>query len=96
MLSNAYFVAKFHFDTAENEPAKNLQNFRKMHFAYAEVATVLGPGGGPSTRPPAGTFAAAETPAACAARRASPDGRLPSRGASLLGTSPAVFGLGLG
>ena len=27
MLSNAYFVAKFRFDTAENEPAKNLQNF---------------------------------------------------------------------
>ena len=33
MLSNAYFVAKFRFDTAENEPAKNLQNFRKMHFS---------------------------------------------------------------
>ena len=28
MLSNAYFLAKFRFDTAENEPAKNLQ---KMH-----------------------------------------------------------------
>ena len=27
MLSNAYFLAKFRFDTAENEPAKNLQNF---------------------------------------------------------------------
>ena len=25
MLSNAYFLAKFRFDTAENEPAKNLQ-----------------------------------------------------------------------
>ena len=32
MLSNAYFLAKFRFDTAENEPAKHLQNFRKMHF----------------------------------------------------------------
>ena len=32
MLSNAYFLAKFRFDTAENEPAKNLQNFRRMHF----------------------------------------------------------------
>ena len=32
MLSNAYFLAKFRFDTAENEPAKNLQKFRKMHF----------------------------------------------------------------
>ena len=29
MLSNAYFLAKFRFDTAENDPAKNLQNFRK-------------------------------------------------------------------
>ena len=39
MLSNAYFLAKFRFDTAENEPAKNLQNFRKMHFSkmHAEV-----------------------------------------------------------
>ena len=27
MLLNAYFLAKFRFDTAENEPAKNLQNF---------------------------------------------------------------------
>ena len=26
MLSNAYFLAKFRFDTAENDPAKNLQN----------------------------------------------------------------------
>ena len=33
MLSNAYFLAKFRFDTAENEPAKNLQIFRKMHFS---------------------------------------------------------------
>ena len=32
MLSNAYFHAKFRFDTAENEPAKNLQNFRKCIF----------------------------------------------------------------
>ena len=32
MLSNAYFLAKFRFDTAENEPAKISQNFRKMHF----------------------------------------------------------------
>ena len=35
MLSNAYFLAKFRFDTAENEPAKILQNFRKMHFRLA-------------------------------------------------------------
>ena len=30
MLSNAYFLAKFRFDTAENEPSKNLQNFVKF------------------------------------------------------------------
>ena len=30
MLSNAYFLAKFRFDTAENEPAKNLQKFAKI------------------------------------------------------------------
>ena len=27
MLSNAYFLAKFRFDTAENEPAKHLAKF---------------------------------------------------------------------
>ena len=27
MLSNAYFLAKFRFDTAENEPAKILKKF---------------------------------------------------------------------
>ena len=30
MLSNAYFLAKIRFDTAENEPAKNLQKFAKF------------------------------------------------------------------
>ena len=30
MLSNAYFLAKFRFDTAKNEPAKNLQNFANI------------------------------------------------------------------
>ena len=31
MLSNAYFLAKFGFDTAENEPAKNVQqNLQKI------------------------------------------------------------------
>ena len=29
MLSNAYFLANFRFDTAENEPAKNLQILQK-------------------------------------------------------------------
>ena len=39
MLSNAYFLAKIRFDTAENEPAKNLQNFRKMHFRKMQVCS---------------------------------------------------------
>ena len=30
MLTNAYFLAKFRFGTAENEPAKNLQNLQKI------------------------------------------------------------------
>ena len=38
MLSNAYFLAKFRFDTAENEPAKNLQNF--ANFADANPLTL--------------------------------------------------------
>jgi len=29
-LSNAYFLAKFCFDTAENEPAKNLQKIANL------------------------------------------------------------------
>ena len=35
MLSNAYFLAKFRFNAAENEPAKNLQIFANFckHFA---------------------------------------------------------------
>ena len=36
MLSNAYFLAKFRFDTAENEPAKNLQNFAKKIANFAD------------------------------------------------------------
>ena len=37
MLSNAYFLAKFRFDTAENEPAKNLQNFAINFFINKKV-----------------------------------------------------------
>ena len=39
MLSNAYFLAKFRFDTAENEAAKNLQKFAKFCYADAEPAS---------------------------------------------------------
>ena len=55
MLSNAYFLAKFRLDTAENEPAKNLQNFRKKHFSkmhfskmrFSKRGAAGGGGGGP-------------------------------------------------
>ena len=40
-----YFLVKFRFDTAENEPAKNLQNFRKMHFSNASPDLGVAPGG---------------------------------------------------
>ena len=42
MLSNAYFLAKFRYDTAENEPpAKNLQNFAKFaNFADPNLLTL--------------------------------------------------------
>ena len=32
MLSKSYFLAKFRFDTADNEPAKNLQNFANNYY----------------------------------------------------------------
>ena len=41
MLSNAYFVANFGFDTAENEPAKNLQIFAKTIAKFANAAALL-------------------------------------------------------
>ena len=37
MLSNAYFLAKFRFDTAENEPVKHLQNFAKNLQNFAKL-----------------------------------------------------------
>ena len=42
MLSNAYFLVKFPFDTAENEHDKNLQNFANFpNFADMEAAPQL-------------------------------------------------------
>ena len=48
MLSNAYFLAKFRFNTAESEPAKNLQNFANFpNFANADVGRAgVGPAAG--------------------------------------------------
>ena len=40
MLSNAYFLAEVRFDTAENEPAKKLQNFAKQIANFANFAEV--------------------------------------------------------
>ena len=37
MLSNAYFLARFRFDTAENEPAKSLQKFANFPSAADEL-----------------------------------------------------------
>ena len=34
MLSNAYFLAKFRFDTAENKPAKNGKNSVFLNSKY--------------------------------------------------------------
>ena len=39
MLSNAYFLEKFRFGTAENEPAKNLQNV--ANFANPDLHEAL-------------------------------------------------------
>ena len=37
MLSNAYFVAKSRFDAAENEPAKNLQNYANFNIILSNL-----------------------------------------------------------
>ena len=42
MLSNAYFLAKFRFGTAENEPAKFFQNFKFCN-KFANFAKLRGP-----------------------------------------------------
>ena len=71
MLSNAYFLAKFRFDTAENEPAKNLQNFTNfLNFAnpnskpLCQVPDVHGGAERPPAGPPRRSRAArAEPPA---------------------------------
>ena len=53
MLSNAYFLAKFRFDTAENEPAQNLQKFVQILpiLTFFQFLPGLPQHGG---RPPAG------------------------------------------
>ena len=58
MLSNAYFLAKFRFDTAENEPAKNLQKF-------ANFPNFANPNIGIRSCAPCGTSGAAAVRARC-------------------------------
>ena len=41
MLSNAYFLANIGFDTAENEPAENLQNLNLLIFPISGDAGTL-------------------------------------------------------
>ena len=41
MLLNAYFLAKFRFDTAENEPAKNLQKIANFAAGLASQISKL-------------------------------------------------------
>ena len=40
MLSNAYFLVKFRFDTAENEPAKKLQKFVNLQI-FRETGSLV-------------------------------------------------------
>ena len=47
MPSNAYFLAKFRFDTAETEPAKNLQEFVKFCNKFRGLLLRGGGGRGP-------------------------------------------------
>ena len=70
MLSNAYFLAKFRFDTAEHEPAKNLQNFREMHFRKFENSAS-------ASRP--GAHARGAAPSAGDLRRVPEEGRQEQR-----------------
>ena len=61
MLSTAYFLAKFRFDTAENEPAKSLQKKSPQNANFAlpsllsnfanEVGARPAPGPGPLREP---------------------------------------------
>ena len=56
MLSNAYFLEKFRFGTAENEPAKNLQNMCKFCQYVGPTSSGAGAarGLGGAALPPAG------------------------------------------
>ena len=79
MLSNAYFLAKFRFDTAENEPAKLWQKIEKIAKLVILPTLLLSAAssrrGGRRTRVASvvgsAARAAAATPASAAAARSS-------------------------
>ena len=75
MLSNAYFLAKFRFDTAENEPAKNLQKFAK----FANFANFADP------NPLTGALLGAERLGALHARAGGPPAGRPGLGRPVRG-----------
>ena len=61
MLSNAYLLATFRFDTAENEPAKKLQKVSKYFVNFANEVMGAHPGmGAPPMDPRMAGFAGAE------------------------------------
>ena len=74
MLSNAYFLAKFRIDTAENDPAKNLQKFAKIYPAVSK----------PTQRPPGTGAPASAAPGAAPApsRRRGPARAAPAPGSA--------------
>ena len=82
MLSNAYFLAKFRFDTAENEPAKNLQNFAN----FPNFANFVSPSRRTSSTRFASAVAASAVAAVSAATAAAAPGRLGFRRALGLST----------
>ena len=76
MLSNAYFLAKFRFDTAENEPAKNLQKIAQKIANFANFANRGGSSRGEVRRAPDVALALGSPPRPGLAR---PGTRIPRR-----------------
>ena len=83
MLSNAYFLAKYRFDTAENEPAKNLQKFVNFAIFLLLVAPALAGGAAAELPEPRRRRAPrAERPARARRRRRRARGAREPHGAS--------------
>ena len=63
-LSNEYLLAKFGFDTAENEPPKRVQKIYALKDPVGDIDS-------PSLLPPAESVSAGDPAAPCAGRRSS-------------------------